>query len=70
MEGREYTIITTKITKRMREVIEEYIKRNLHVTISDFVRDAIREKLERDAPHLVEGVFKGEKIDKVFADNR
>jgi Arc/MetJ-type ribon-helix-helix transcriptional regulator len=33
-------------------LVREYLELNAYTTISDFIRNAIREKIERDAPHL------------------
>lgn len=42
----------------MRELIKEYLALDTHKNESEFVRDAIREKIHRDAPGLFEQVFK------------
>ena len=41
--------------------MEKYIELDAHVTESDFVREAIREKIQRDAPELYKKLFEGKK---------
>jgi Arc/MetJ-type ribon-helix-helix transcriptional regulator len=42
----------------MRELIEKHVEQDMHLNLSDFVRDAIREKLQREAPELYKQLFK------------
>jgi len=49
--------VATRITVNLARIMEEYCKRDAHVNISDFIRDAIREKLQRDAPELYRQLF-------------
>jgi len=52
--------IGVRITKQSRELIRRYLERDQHINESDFIRDAIREKIERDAPNLVNELFEEE----------
>jgi len=52
--------IGVRITKQSRKLIRKYLERDQHINESDFIRDAIREKIERDAPDLVNELFEGE----------
>jgi Arc/MetJ-type ribon-helix-helix transcriptional regulator len=54
----ELEVISVKVTKPLFELIKEYIKLDAHVTLSDFVRDAIRDKIKNDAPWLYEKMLK------------
>jgi Arc/MetJ-type ribon-helix-helix transcriptional regulator len=57
----ELLVITVKVTKSLHEMIKRFLRLDAHVTLSDFVRDAIREKIKRDAPWLYEEMLrKGE----------
>jgi Arc/MetJ-type ribon-helix-helix transcriptional regulator len=49
--------ISVRVTETLAEIIDEYLRRDAHVTPSDFVRDAIREKLKRDTPELYNSMF-------------
>ena len=56
--GEELEVISVKVTKPLAKMIKEYMKLDAHVTLSDFVRDAIREKIKTDAPWLYEKMLK------------
>ena len=53
----EHKTVSTRITRRLDKVIGEYLQMDAHVTMADFVRDAIREKLKRDTPELYRSMF-------------
>jgi len=52
MEKTKLKVISTRVTAPLAKAIEEYLRMDAHVSPADFVRDAIREKLKRDAPQL------------------
>jgi len=58
MERKELTTICVMIPTTMRELIEQFISLDTHTNLSEFVRDAIRQKLQKDAPHLYNQIFK------------
>jgi hypothetical protein len=45
-------VVATRVTKKTAELIAEFCKRDTHVNPADFIRDAIRDKLQREAPEL------------------
>jgi len=51
-------LIGTRVSRSLYKVIREFMKRNGYVTMSDFLRDAIREKIRREAPQLFEMLSK------------
>jgi len=55
---REMTIVSVRLSKRFKKIVERYIKVDLHKDISEFIRDAMREKIQRDAPLLYDELFK------------
>jgi len=57
MDGRKTKIVATRVTLNLAKLIEEYCKRDAHVNLADFLRDAIREKLQRDVPELYSKLF-------------
>ena len=57
MERKEITNINVSIPQRMKDLIEEFVSMDTHMNLSEFVRDAIRQKLQRDAPHLYKQLF-------------
>ena len=52
-------VLSFKVTEPLNELILKYIELDTHVTKSDFVRSAIREKIVRDAPHLITELMNG-----------
>ena len=53
-----FTILNVRITQAMRDIIDEMVKLDTHTTISEFVRDAIRQKIKQEAPHLINNLLK------------
>jgi len=49
--------VSFKIPKALRDMIEKHVKHDLYVNLSDFFRDALREKIQREAPELYRQVF-------------
>ncbi len=49
--------VGARVPRKLKELIAEFIKRDTHMNESDFVRDAIREKIHRDAPQLYAELF-------------
>jgi len=60
MEKKETDVIGVVIPKAMRKILQRHIERDMHLNLSDFVREAIREKLQREAPDLYKQLFKHE----------
>jgi Arc/MetJ-type ribon-helix-helix transcriptional regulator len=58
MERKEMTNINVSIPQTMKDLIEQFVSMDTHMNLSEFVRDAIREKLMRDAPHLYKQIFR------------
>jgi len=56
MEKQE-SVIAARVPKTLKELIAEFIKQDTHMNESDFVRDAVREKIKRDAPQLYAQLF-------------
>jgi len=54
-------LLGVRVRRSFYKVVREYMKRNGYATISDFLRDAIREKIKREAPQLFELLSKGER---------
>jgi len=60
MRNPKLVVVSTRVTKPLAKVIEEYLQVDAHVTPADFIRDAIREKLKRDVPDLYQKMLQGE----------
>lgn len=57
MEKQE-SFIGLRVPTKLKQLVAEFIKRDTHMNESDFVRDALREKIRRDAPELYTNLFK------------
>ncbi len=53
----ETEVLSVRVTKPLARLVEEYLHLDAHVSKSDFVRDAIREKIKRDVPWLYNKIF-------------
>lgn len=50
--------ISARIPVPLKSLIQKFVALDTHINESDFIRDAIREKIQRDAPHLYKNLFK------------
>ncbi|RLG99747.1 hypothetical protein DRO19_01510 [Candidatus Bathyarchaeota archaeon] len=57
MEKRD-AYIGVRVPKRLKELIQKVVQLDAHLNEADFVRDAIREKIQREAPELYRQLFK------------
>jgi len=60
VEGCEVLAVTcsVRVGKRLAKALSAYLGSSMYLNRSDFLRDAIREKLEREAPELLEPEFR------------
>ena len=49
--------VSSKIPSNLRDAMKKYIERDTHLNESDFIRNAIREKIHRDAPWLIKALL-------------
>lgn len=49
--------VSSKIPVNLREAMKIYINRDTHLNESDFIRNAIREKILRDAPWIIKDML-------------
>lgn len=54
--SKETANINIRVTPTLRRIIERYVEIGTYINISDFGRDALREKIRRDAPKLLEEI--------------
>ncbi len=52
MTARNTEFIGVRLPANLRKILQEYIILDTHMSESEFVRAAIREKLQREAPQL------------------
>lgn len=57
MQQNETIVIGFRATPQLKEIIEIYILKDTHINLSEFVRSAIREKIQRDYPNLMKKIF-------------
>lgn len=50
--------VSARIPITLKNLIQKFVALDTHINESDFIRDAIREKIQRDAPHLYREIFK------------
>lgn len=50
--------ISARIPRSLKALMEQFVARDAHINESDLIRDAIREKIQRDAPELYQELFK------------
>jgi len=46
--------VTARVPLKLREILRAHVSRDTHMNESEFVREAVREKLQREAPDLYE----------------
>ena len=56
--SKETVNVNVRITPTFKKIIEKYIDQDTYINISDFARDALREKIKRDAPWLIVDMLK------------
>ena len=60
MSKREQVLITLQIPATMKELIEKIVSADTHSNMSEFIRDAIRQKIDRDYPGLIHSTIRDE----------
>jgi Arc/MetJ-type ribon-helix-helix transcriptional regulator len=54
---KEEAAISARIPRTLKDLMKKFVSMDAHINESDFIRDAIREKIQRDAPHLYRELF-------------
>jgi len=49
--------LNVRIPQNLKTLMKEYIDMDAHKDISELTRDALREKIQRDAPSLYQKLF-------------
>jgi len=58
--SKETVNINVRITPTLKKIIEKYIDSDTYINMSDFARDALREKIRREAPWVFKEIKKFE----------
>lgn len=53
--------LNVRIPRNLKKLMKEYIELDAHKDLSELTRDALRDKIQRDAPELYKQLFLGEK---------
>lgn len=53
--------LNVRIPQKLKEKLNQHIQLTLHLNLSEFTRDALREKMTRDDPQIYERLFEGRK---------
>jgi len=49
--------MSVQVTESLAKIIQEYLKQDSYVSVSDFLRACIKEKLQRDTPDLYKRLY-------------
>jgi len=60
MEAEKLVQLNVRIPRTLKKLMKEYIELDAHKDISELTRDALREKIQRDAPNLYKKQFEKE----------
>ena len=58
MNNSKMTWLNVKLPKNLKKLMKKYVALDAHKDLSELTRDAIREKIKRDAPELYAELFK------------
>jgi len=61
MEHEKLVALNVRVPRTLKKLMKEYIDLDSHKDLSELTRDALREKIYRDAPKLYKKQFEGEK---------
>jgi len=61
MVKKELVNLNVKLPKTLKDLMRKYVKCDLHTNLSEFTRDALREKIQHDAPGLYKKLFQKKK---------
>ncbi len=52
-------VVSARVPQTLKDLVSRIVVMDAHINESDFLRDALREKIRRDAPHLFQELFQG-----------
>ena len=56
--SRKEVRVTARVPATLKDLMQKYVEMDTHLNESDFIRDAIREKIQREAPDLYREIFR------------
>jgi len=60
MSAEKMVQLNVRVPQNLKRMMKEYIELDAHKDLSELTRDALREKIQRDAPNLYQNLFTGE----------
>jgi Arc/MetJ-type ribon-helix-helix transcriptional regulator len=57
MEKENMIPLNVRVPPSLKELMNRFIERDTHKDVSELTRDALREKIKRDAPELYSELF-------------
>ena len=58
MSDEKMVQLNIRVPQNLKKIMKEYIELDAHKDLSELTRDALRQKIQRDAPHLYRSLFK------------
>lgn len=58
MSYRKMVQLNVRVPQNLKKLMKEYIELDAHKDLSELTRDALRQKIQRDAPDLYKNLFK------------
>lgn len=52
--------LNVRVPLTLKKLVKEFVSLDCHTNISDFTRDALRQKIQRETPHLYRQLFEKE----------
>jgi len=59
MNKKQTKVIATRVTECFAGLIEQHCKNEAYINCSDLIREALREKLQKEAPELYKKLLGG-----------
>lgn len=59
MSNQKMAQLNVRVPQNLKKLMKEYIELDAHKDLSELTRDALREKIQRDAPELYGNLFRG-----------
>jgi len=56
---KEEAVIAARVSQTLKALIQKYIAQDTHLNESELIRDAVRQKIQKEAPILYQELFKG-----------
>jgi Arc/MetJ-type ribon-helix-helix transcriptional regulator len=57
MSDEKMAQLNVRVPQSLKKLMKEFVALDAHKDLSELTRDALREKIQRDAPHLYKELF-------------